>query len=140
MLLEEMLMENIQLLFKAKIDECLDDQTWTLDNRNDKLSEIYDLSLEIGNSTEDFIKRMLDKKVENTSLVVLSVQREMLIAVLNILQTLRNKLDELEAEEIKKLPYSYEWLTESSRILVEDIQRITRLINDVGVANGVEEL
>lgn len=138
--LDDILTEQTRAAFEGRLASAIDPSNWTPETRDDSMADVFDLSGEIAEHAETFVRRMLEPSAEGESGIYLTVRREMLIGIAQILQGMRAQLDEVSDEEAAQLPYDAEWLTGIVRRLLIEIRALTARIDKAAALPEVEEL
>jgi hypothetical protein len=141
--LDQILYNSTVDLFQPRLAEAVDVSQWTSENMDEKLESLQALEVEITATTCDFVAQALQPDANGNSALQCMVAREFYNGVLGFLEGQRRDLDVATDEELKSLPFNYEWLNEKIRLynsLVAFLDEKLQTLSHFSVSDSVEAI
>lgn len=137
--LDDILCSQTREQYEERLTEALNTDTWTKGNRDDKLSTTLDIFAEVSQNAEEFVRRMLESS-NGPSVISLTVQRELLVGLVQMYRVLREQLDLADEATTPQLPFDHEWLNYQIKCTLSEITKLSDQIEDKAAPLPVEEL
>lgn len=134
--LDELLSERAQAEYQTALAQVLDPASWTSSNRDSKLSEIRNLAEGVCNISEEFVKEMLDAKLEDSNSILWhKVREQFIMGEIELLMGFRDELDSMQ-DFPDDLPISYDWLNAQIKNRYKEISDININISKLTSQEG----
>lgn len=139
--LDELLSERAQAEYQNALAQVLDPASWAAENRDSKLQEVRSLAEGVCNISEDFVKEMLEAKLEDgKSILWHKVKEQFIMGEVELLMGFRDELDSMP-EIGPEVPISYDWLNAQIKSRYAEIADLNIAIGKLTSQEGeVEEL
>ena len=137
--LDELLIEKAQKDYQLKLVEILAPETWTEANRDQKLKEIRELSIEVSDLTEKFVKDLLETEVSGKSLLWHKILEQFISGEIQLLAGFREQLDSNQRGVLSSFPVTYQWVAENIQKRYDEIRASSTLL-DKTFDGDVEEI
>jgi hypothetical protein len=137
--LDELLIEKAQKDYQLKLVEILAPETWTEANRDQKLKEIRELSIEVSDLTEKFVKDLLETEASGKSLLWHKILEQFISGEIQLLAGFREQLDSNQRGVLSSFPVTYQWVAENIQKRYDEIRASSTLL-DKTFDGDVEEI
>lgn len=137
--LDEVLSARAQGLFKNKLAEVLDPETWTAANRESKMAQTREISEAVAVEAVNFVKELLDVELDGKPLLWWKVMEQFVGAEVEMLMGFRDELDSTPDSEINNFPVTYEWLTANIRTRLTELTEISMKVTKAASNEGTVE-
>jgi hypothetical protein len=137
--LDEVLSERAQSEYQTKLMKVLDPSTWTIENRDSKLTEIRTLSEEVCDTTIEFIKELIEKQVDGKSVLWHKIKEQFISGEIELLTAFRSELD--AADSAPEIPLDHTWLSNHIKARYKEVVDLNEKITKATSNDGeVEEI
>jgi hypothetical protein len=138
--LDDLLAERAAADYQEKLGELLNPDLWTNETRDERMTDIRKLAMEMGDRSQEFVQQMLDTQFEGKSLLYWKVLQQFIAAEIEMLHNFRNDLDVTSPEALADIPVDYNWVNEGIKSRYQEIGDLATKLDALTSLTTVEEL
>lgn len=116
---------------QSRLQERLDPRTWTIQNRDQELSEIWQTANEIVEESAPVTLQVMQTEIQGKSFLFWNLRVQVMGSLIEFLENARRDLDYLSEEEREAIPVTSEWLTEKIREYIPQYQEAYAQVEQV---------
>lgn len=113
--LEDFIGEQSRQYYQDTLNDLLDTDLWTVENRDQRIAALEAVSEDVATSAMNILQSLFSTEVNGKPIVFWKIMEQFHMAELELLHTLRDQLDAASPSELDVAPVTYDWCTDHIR-------------------------